>query len=187
MLLTIVFRDQPDTRGFSSIARHGYIPLSEASHRERFTFTNTSATCEQLYTLKMSYYCNGFNCDDGGLGYGARVGIGIGIAVVVVLAILLFSYAARRRKRRFIQQPSQAIPMAYQNNQPPTNYYQGYNNGFAPASPYSPPGSGQAYGPPPGAPPPHDDAALYAPPPGPPPPAYVPREERKNSETDVHV
>lgn len=142
----------------------------------------------------MVYYCNGYTsiypCRNNGLAYGSRIGIGIAIAVAIILLILLFSFTARRRRRRFTQQPAQTIPMSYQNNQP-TNYYQGYNNGYSQASPYgqqpSPygqPGSGQPYGPPPGAPPTNnDDAALYAPPPGPPPPAYVPREDRKGGET----
>ncbi|SNX81351.1 uncharacterized protein MEPE_00056 [Melanopsichium pennsylvanicum] len=136
----------------------------------------------------MSYYCRGYGYSaypcSSGLSNGTRIGIGIAIAVGVVLFIILFStMAARRRRRRFTQQPAQTIPMAYQNG-PPTNYYQGYNGGYSQASPYGQPGSGQAYGPPPGQPPAHDDdAALYAPPPGPPPPAYVPRDERKGGET----
>ncbi|SPO20558.1 uncharacterized protein UTRI_00034 [Ustilago trichophora] len=138
----------------------------------------------------MVYYCNGYTsyypCRSGGLGYGSRIGIGVAIAVAIILIIIVFSITARRRRRRFTQQPAQTIPMSYQNNQP-TNYYQGYNNGYASqASPYGQQqgSTGQAYGPPPGAPPANnDDAALYAPPPGPPPPAYVPRDERKGAET----
>jgi len=133
----------------------------------------------------MVYYCDGYTsyygCNDG-LGYGARAGIGVGIAAAVIIIIILFSLlAARRRRRRFTQQPAQTIPMSYQNNQP-TQYYQGYNSGYgAQPSPYGQ--TGQAYGPPPGAPPANDDAALYAPPVGAPPPAYVPRDERKTAET----
>lgn len=140
----------------------------------------------------MSYYCNGYysyyGCN-GGLTTGARIGIGVAIAVGVVALIILFSTLARRRRRRFAQNNS-TIPMTYQQNQP-SQYQQGYGGGYGqsygqPSTPYGQQSyAGQAYGPPPGAPPTSNegDAAIYAPPPGAPPPAYVPREERKATES----
>ncbi|CBQ67430.1 conserved hypothetical protein [Sporisorium reilianum SRZ2] len=136
----------------------------------------------------MSYYCNDgygrvYRCNNG-LGYGSRIGIGVGIAVAVVLLILLFSMLARKRRRRFTQQPATTIPMYQNNQQQPSNYSQGYGNGYySQPSPYGQQGAGQAYAPPAGSPPAGGDVAHYAPPPGPPPPAYVPRQERKGAET----